>query len=114
MNHSEGIMEGHEVLQKEGYSFNHTRLEPCMQGNQSRQIIPKKANRPVHDSEVAGQEGSTEPGGQSRPTMVMAVQQKVEWGRHDGALSHTHEMVSDISGKWGCGAFYRKKWFQLQ
>ena len=55
-----------------------------MQGNQSRQVILEKANRPVHDSEVAGQEGSTEPGGQSRPTTVVAVQQKVEWGGIDG------------------------------
>ena len=38
-----------------------------MQGNQSRQVILEKANGPVHDSEVAGQEGSTEPRGQSRP-----------------------------------------------
>ena len=55
-----------------------------MQGNQSRQIIPEKANRPVHEGEVVGQKGSTEPGCQSRPRIVVAVQQKVKLSGHDG------------------------------
>ena len=28
-------------------------------------------------------------------------------------LTPQHEVVSDASGRWGCGAYYAKEWFQL-
>ena len=111
-------MEGHEVLQKDGYFFDHKSLEPCIRGNHSRQVIPEKANRPVYDTEVAVDR---------RVRLNQATRADLEWWwqfsrRWNGvammvavkALSPTHEMASDASGNWGCGAVYRRKWFQLQ
>ena len=39
-----------------------------------RSFLRRLIDLPVHDLEVAGQEGSTEPGCQSRPRMAVAVQ----------------------------------------
>ena len=31
----------------------------------------------------------------------------------DQTKSPTHKVVSDASGHWGCGAYYKQEWFQL-
>ena len=49
--------------------------------------------------------------------MVVAVWQEMEWGGHAGDSRPglpCVEMVSDASGKWGCGAAFESHWFQLK